>query len=268
MSNTITITPKSVAAIALPILQNILAPASRFCTVIPTPSRPGKVQEVPLISVVHDTLVDTATFEPQDCSINPITATPHRYTQIFGIGNVDNQSGAELGWLVQANVEKFANTLADAIMAIVTEANFGAPIVEIGAAAFGQAEVETMLAAFSGNRSLILDTPFWARVKPTMLPPGFTNVFEHGRWSTAGANIRGLVADPRAIVLCTGLPDAWDVRSKTGFVREVVKIPGLGLDVEVATWPIVGTRALNASFDVFLSPNVANANALRLLKSA
>jgi hypothetical protein len=271
MSNTISYsgTALNLSRVASSVLQSAQAPTAAICTAIDyrDPDLPGISSTVAIATAASATLQNPSNFESGDCTLTGITLNPVLYCQSFGLSGPDMQTGAQLDWLATINAVKFAETLNDAVWALLTTANFGAAVVSVDSAQFALSDFDTLWGGIpTVSKSVVLDTPYRVKVKNTWLPANWNACYEHSRWSAAGAKIRGFVADKRAIVLKHGPPflyrDAPNI-----LAREPLVVQPLGLQGEVAIWFNPATRSVRAAYSIYLGVGIGDANALKLLTS-
>jgi hypothetical protein len=269
MSNTYTNIVGQLSRVGSSVLQSAQAPTATFSTALAyqDPDLPAVTTTVAIATVAPATQTNPTNFESGDCTLAGITLAPTLYAQCFGLSGVDMQSGAEIAWLASINATKFAETLNDAIWGLLTVGNFGAATVNVDSAQFSGSNFDDLFSSIpTVNKSIVLDTPYFAKVKSTWLPPRFDAVYEHSRWSAAGAKVRGFVADKRAIVLRHGPPmiyrDAPNI-----LAREPMVVQPLGLVGETALWFNPSTRSVRCAYCIYLGAAVGDAAALKLLTS-
>lgn len=268
MSNSYSTIAQNLAAVAAQTISTRLSVVAA-CTAFPLEAGklPGQQRVVSVVKSVSDTqTADNPDYTLGDATIAPTTINHTLYTQPFGIGNDELNQGAKLAWLYQLNGQKLAAKLSDSISALLTTDNFGAAIVTSTAANFGVDDYETLFAGVATERrTIILDTPYFAKVKPqTWCPPGFNNTLEHTRWS---ANVRGFVADPAAILLSYAMPTL--ASPHRNVVAEApFTIPQIGLQGAATIYFIVATRRLMGCLSIYMGAAVGDSNALKLLTSA
>ena len=272
MSNVYSTAASNLAEVASSAISTLLAPLGAISTAFPLEL--GKDPALPRVVGVVQSVSDTQTvanpdFTAGDATINPTPITHTLFTQPFGIGYDELNLGARLEWLYTLNGQKLAAKISDLISALLTAGNFGAPIVTTTAANFSVANFETLFSGVATKRRVIvLDTPYFAKVKPqTWCPPGFTNILEHTRWSAADANVHGFVGDPAAIVL------SWASPSLSSPHRNLVAeapftIPQIGLLGMATIYYLLNTRRLMGCLSIYLGAAVGDQNALKLLASA
>jgi hypothetical protein len=253
------------------ILQDRLAPLAGFCTALPLQKEdvnPAFPRVVSLATVAATTQKNPTDFSPGNSTLAALTIPHDLYVQPFGLGEKEYSSGARLEWLADLNARAFADAISDAVLSLCTTANFGAAAVTADAAAFTVASFETLIATVpSESRAVVLDSPYFVKVKPaTWLPPGPIAVFECSRFSAAGSQVHGLVADRRAIVLSYGVPQLTTMARQV-MARDLIQLPQLGIMVETVTWLQLPTRTVVAAYAVYLGAQVGDANALQLLCS-
>ncbi len=272
MSNNYSTAAENLAVEATSAISTLLAPFASITKAFPLEQ--GKNPALPRVVSVIQSVADTQTaanpdYTLGDATIDPATISHTLFTQPFGIGYDELNLGARLAWLYSLNGQKIAAKLSDAISALLTTTNFGAAIVTTTAANFTVSHYETLFAGVvTAGRAIVLDTPYFAKVKPaSWCPPGFTNTLEHTRWSAAGANVRGFVADPAAIVLSYAMPTL--ASPHRNVVAEApFTIPQIGLQGAATIYYILNTRRLMGCLSLYMGATPGDTNALKLLASA
>ena len=86
------------------------------------------------------------------------------------------------------------------------------------------------------------------------------------RRTAAGTNVKGFVADPRALIFRCGIPTL--PRAGVNVVaRELVELPQIGLVAEARVWRDLPTRSVCGAYALYSAAAVGDPNALRLLTS-
>ena len=276
MANTLGIgaAAKTLCRVATTALQELLIPAKTCFTVleIEPPDPPALDSVAPLATVAPATnITDRSTnadFETGDCTLAPLSFSHKLYVQPFGLSNSDLEKGARLQWLADLNSRALANSINDAVFALLTTANYGAAIVTKSSAAFALGDFETLAAGVtSPARAVVLDTPYFVKVKPSTWLPQNTAAYETNRWGAAGTNVHGFVATPRAIVVRCGIPMVPKIASPV-IARELIELPQLGLVAEASVWTSLPSRSIRAAYSLYFAASVGDSAALKLLTSA
>lgn len=270
MSNSYSTIAANLASVAASAISTRLAVIAA-CTAFPLEieKMPGQQRVVSLVKSVAATQISlTPDYTLGDAVIAPTQINHQLYTQVFGIDQNELNEGGRLEWLYLLNGQKLAATLSDKISSLLTVANFGAPIVTKSAANFAVSDFETL---FSGvateKRAIILDSPYFAKVKPpTWCPPNFNNTLEHTRWTAAGPNVVGFVADPSAIMLSYAMPTMISP-FRNVMAESPLTIPQIGLRGTASIYFLVNSRRLMASLSIFMGAAVGDNNGLKLLTS-
>jgi hypothetical protein len=209
-------------------------------------------------------------FTAGDATLAPSSITHTLFTQPFGISQADYDDGARLEWLVQLNAQTIAAAISDQLSSVLTVANFGSAIVKKTAANFGVTDFEAMYSAVpTRDRAIVLDTSYFARVKPlSWCPPGFSNVLEHTRWSAADTNVHGFVGDPRAIIVSYSAPTLFQPNKRKVMAEITFMIPQIGLQGTLSTYYLLSSRQLMGAISLYMGATVGDSNALKLLTSA
>ncbi len=264
---------QTLSRVGTTVLQDCLASLKSFCTVleIMPPDPPALASQVAIATVASTTQIlsraQVPDYQTSNCTLSNVALSPRLFVQPFGLSNDDQQGGTKLEWLAELNARQLAAAITDAVAALLTVGNYGAAISTASAANFGANDFDTLLAGVaSPNRAVLLDSPYWVKVKSTWLPPNFSNVMEMNRWSAAGSNVRGMVCDPRAIVVRNGVPMVSKLAPPV-LARELIELPSLGLVAECGVHVAPGTRAVFAAYSLYFGAAVGDPAALKLLSS-
>jgi hypothetical protein len=245
-------------------LQGCLAPLSAFSTVIPVDGPAKLPLEVSLCTEAPATQTDPTDFSPGTSVYDDRAATPVHYSQTFGVSIAESESGVLLDVLMRANLDRLAATLSDAVMALITEADYGSPVVSVSSANWNSSDFDALFGGIaSPRRGVVLSTEYFCKVKGPWLPVGFTNVREQSRWGTAGTGLKGFVCDPRAVLALNPMPE---VLPTPDLVQKPFTVEP-GLRGMACAWFDEATRGTYASFDVVLGVTAGDKSALKLLKT-
>jgi hypothetical protein len=273
MSNTFSTASQNLAIQASSVISTILCPFNSVARAFPLEKdkNPARPRVVAVVTAVADTQTGAnPDYTLGDATIDPTTIGHTLFTQPFGIGQDEMDLGARTAWLVTLNAQKIAAAISDSLSALLTTTNFGAPVVTCTAANFAVSDYETLFnGVATAGRAIVLDTPYFAKVKPaSWCPPGFTNTLEHTRWSAAGANVRGFVSDPAAILISYAVPTLYAPHKRNVVAESTFTLPQIGLEGTLSLYYILATRRLMGCLSLFMGATVGEGDALRLLASA
>jgi hypothetical protein len=271
--NTFSTAAQNLAIQASSVISTILCPFNSVARAFPLEKgkNPAQPRVVAVVTGVADTqLVANPDFTLGDSTIDPTTIQHTLFTQPFGIGYDEFDYGARLSWLVTLNAQKIAASISDSLSSLLTTTDFGAAICTTTAGNFSVSDFETLFnGVATASRAIVLDTPYFAKVKPqTWCPPGFTNTLEHTRWSAAGTNVRGFVADPAAIVISYAVPSLIAPHLRNVVAESTFTLPQIGLEGTLSIYYILNTRRLMGCLSLYMGATPADTNALKLLVSA
>lgn len=267
---------------AITVLQSRLAPLNAFSTDFSADEiAPRKTVQVPIATSGSTTLVNPSSFESGDSALDNVAVTVNQYAQPFHVSNNELQQGHRLERLAKINLHQLANRIIDVALAPVTEANFGAAVVDVNSAdQFSPAELKTLWASLKDGdvRNVVLDGSLYAQFLPTNLESfnvaasgrnagmyGFDGFFYNNRFSGAGVSILGFACSPQAIAVASGLPASSPVDAAM-LAQDVITIPDLGLSVQYNLWTSSATRSLWASYDVMFGAAKGDGSALKIVK--
>jgi len=272
--NTYSTISQNLALQASSVISTILAPFASVARAYPleqfkNPAVPRQVAVVTAVSATQ--LVANPDYTAGDATLAASSITHTLFTQPFGIAQDDLDNGARLAWLMELNGQTIAAAVSDQLSSLLTVANYGAAIVTTTAANFGVSNFETL---FNGvatrERAIVLDTPYFSRVKPfSWHPPGFTNTLEHTRWSAAGANVHGFSGDSKAVIVSYAQPTLFAPHTKRSVMAETpFLIPQIGLQGTMSLYYLLNSRRLMGCISLYMGCAVGDGNALKLLTSA
>lgn len=259
-------------------LQNKLAQFSAYSRDYGVdPLKPLSNVLVKLASTTQATLTDPTDFFVGGSKLDPISVTVHHKVQPMTLTFAEVNQGFKLDDIAAAEAAKFADSLNDVVMALITEANFGNAAVTSSAAAFGDEELRTLYGALkkSDIKNVMLESDYYARFLRTdalslgAAPGrvGFTGFYENTKWDAAGASVVGFACNPQAIAIATGMPIiAPPVRALMTEVREVV-IPGINLPVTFTLGANLQNRSIFASMETMIGAAVGDSTAGKIVKS-
>jgi len=139
--------------------------------------------------------------------------------------------------------------------------------VTVAPTPFNVADFEALISGVpSEARAVVLDSPYFTKVKPLTWLPSSTSVFESSRWSAAGPNIRGFCGDKRAVLTRVGIPAMPALG--VPMASELISLPQLGISVEATAWMRLSDRSIRCCYACYFGAAVGDAAALKLLASA
>ena len=282
MANTISssLTPAIVRDRTITILQSKLAFLKSFSSDFSTDEMaPNKVVNVAKATVAATGQTGATNFESGDTTLSVIAVTPAQLSVSFHLTSAQLNNGIKLAQLFDINLRALANMIIDAATAPMTDANSGT-VTTVTAANFGTDDLTTLwgLAKNFNQRNLILDGAYLANFIPTdrfkfvlgeQGAYGFDGIYMNNRWSgSAIANLQGLVADPQAYGIASGMALVDPTVAQGMTEREVITIPDLGLSVQYCQWPSLSGRTVWASFDLMFGAAAGDITASHLIVSA
>ena len=242
----------------------VVAPVPQYATLAEVPVGQGNLPvEVPICIGGNETMEDPTNFEPADdgSTIDNRPATMTLYSQAFGVTSGDIQNGFTVTQIFQKNLAIFEAALQTAIFAKLTTATFGEPVVSVASDAFGVADFDTMLTGVSSNRRcVVLDSPYFVRVKPDWFPARFNNLHEASAWPDT---LRGFISDPSGLVVPYALPQPPQPVSRS--IRQIMTLPNLRVPCELTAWHGTATKSDRMCLSVYLGAVHGDADALKLL---
>lgn len=241
------------------------------------PKGPKAQINVPYVTAGSTTLTNPSNFESGNSTIGDINVSATHYSQPFHLTQDQMNSGLQLKWLVKKNVQVLRNALVDAVFAPVTNANFGADVVDVVSTSFGTDDLVDIWAACKDFpiKNLWLDGSYVAELIPTNTQSfnvsqmgfqgafGFDSIKVHNRWSGAGTNIIGFCAADAAIAVGTAFPrlDALVTSIAGAQIESVnVTVEHINLPVQFNVWVNTAGRVAWASMDVMLGAAAADTN--------
>ena len=272
MSNTInaSLTTKALIQATLASAAAVAPPLERIFRLAQAPiaSRPSLTVEHANCTATPAMVTDPTDWESGNSTVAAVEIPMHSYAKCYGLSNADVQSGSTLASIAGKAAEDFVLELLDVILAPLTTANYGAAAVTASSDVFGQADFDTLASSITSRaKTVVLSTPYAQKVKGPWIPATGLPVYEIGRWTGAGSNVVGFVADPSALVIIHGKPST-AATSRGPLSLETFTLPGIGIPVELAAWELPGTRSLRVALTVHLGVAVGIVSSLRLIKSA
>lgn len=283
MANTIAsaLTPAVVRDRTVTVLQSKLAFLKAFSMDFGTDIlAPNKVVQVPKATAGATGQTNATNFESGDSTLSNIAVTPAQLSVSFHLTSAQINNGIKLQQIIDINLAVLANMIIDAATAPMTDANSGT-VTTVAAADFGTDDLIVLwkLAKNFNIRNLVLDGSYLGNLLPTDREKfalgeagayGFDGIFMNNRWSgSAIANLAGLVVDPQAYGVASGMAVIDEAVAKQMLVHEIVQLPQLGgLAVQYCQWGSLASRAVWASFDLMFGAAAGDATASHLLVTA
>ena len=204
----------------------------------------------------------------------------HQLSHPFHLTNKQLNSGIELADLFEINIQKFAQSIMDTVLAPVTTANFTAPVLTINAAAFGLTDLDELWASIAKSKvkNLILAGNYFIKVmnKPGFFQPtgvesggkwkpfGWDFIGQNDEWQGAEANAVGFACNPQAIGVVAGLPLQIEM---SNVITRKLTLPGIGIECYLNMWMDGNARTTYATFDIMLGTTSCDLTAGGLIKS-
>lgn len=274
MANTIAaaILPEILGELAVTSMGTISASMNNFTTKVElNPIAPASIINVPLITAASSALTNPASFEAGDSTATNIEITPAKIVCPIHATDAEMQRGTRAEWFLGKAMQTMQNKLVDLVFAPVTEANFGSAILDKTIANFTTADLPTIWAAAKnyGRRNLYLEGSHYAKCLPTTRESfdlaqngayGFDSFNLHNRWTGAGTDIIGFVADSTAIAIACGESYYDDDVLADLLMKESVMLPN-GLTITLTKWVSRASRqvwyALETMFGAALGDSTA-----------
>ncbi len=239
--------------------------------------KPRANVQVSKATVGATTQTNPTNFESGDSTTTNVQVAVSQISQDFNVTNDQLNSGHTLARVAAKNAQSFANALSDIWTALVTTANYGTGISIGAAATFDASDLAPIYAAAKnyGSKNLILDGGHLAYLLPTdkfkfrLGEEGAYNfdlIAEQNRWTSATTNTVGLICDPAAIAVASGLPMA--LPSGEFIELGTVTVDSLGLTVQMAHWFSRAGRVHWMSYDVMFGAAAGDTTAAELLLAA
>ena len=262
-------------------LQSRLAPLNAFTKQFePDPVKPLATVQIKVAGAASDTQVDPTNFAGGDSTLNAASVIMHQLSHPWHLTNQQFNSGIELKDLFEINVQKFARTILDTVMAPVTTPNFpGSPFV-MSAAAFGISDLDNLWAAIAKSpiKNLILSGNYFIRIanKPGFYQPtgtesgagwkpfGWDFIGQNDEWSGAEPNTWGFACNPQALGVVLGLPLQMDMPN---VITTVLPLPGVKAKALLNVWMDANARTVYCTLDVMLGTTLLDGTAGVLVKS-
>lgn len=269
-----------VAEADITVLQHKTLPFDKFCTdfsnetIEITGAGARSNINVPVVAAGSSTLTNPTNYEAGDSTVNSTEVVMNEYSQPFHLTNAELNNGHRLERLLKINMHALMDSINDVAAALVTEANYGAAVVDKTANTIAAADLKTIFAAAEkfNERNLVLNGTVFSQFLPTnresFVPGdgayGFDSFSLATKWDAAGTDIVGFCADMTAMACASRLP------AHTSEVAEVIDLDTVqmsnGMIIQVAKWCSVATRNTWNSFDVVFGAAVGDSSALKIIE--
>jgi hypothetical protein len=236
---------------------------------------PLKTVQVPKATGGSTTQTNATNFESGDSTLTNIAVSVSQFSNSFHLTNAQINSGHKMSSLFEINLRQLANKVLDTAFAPVTNANFGADVVDVASGSFDTDSLKSLWAGIKDAdvKNLILDGSYYAQILPTNQDAfdlssgsyGFDGIYLNNRWSGAGSNIVGMACDPSALAVASGIPVTSDAVSSLLIEQEIIEIPDLGISIQFNMWASTASRETWASFDVMFGAAAGDTTAVAIL---
>lgn len=221
-------------------------------------------------------------FESGDSKLDPISVTMNQYTASFHLDNAAQNQGFRMATLAEGATINLAKKISSIWTTLLATATYGAGTAIGAAASFDRDDLPAILALAKDwpRKNLVLDWGHLAYLLPKdvnyfgltsgdipgregLKPYGFDMVVAQNDWTGAASNTVGVVCDPDAIAVASGLPVSFG--SGSSIVTETATVEGLGLTVLACSWFSNASRTTWASYDVVFGAAAGDTNKLKIL---
>ena len=221
-------------------------------------------------------------FESGDTTLGVVSVTMNQYTASFHLDNAAQNQGFRMATLAHGAALNLSKAISDVWTALLATATFGADKAIGAAASFDRDDLPAILGYAKDwpTKNLILDWGHLAYLLPKdvnyfgltsgeipgrdgLKPYGFDGIWANNRWTSAESNTVGVVCDPDAIAVASGLPVSFG--SGSSIVTETATIEGLGLTVLACSWFSNASRSTWASYDVIFGAAAGDTDKLEIL---
>ena len=270
-----------VSAMVMKTLANKLAPLRALSTDFTEEfaSKKGLTMDVGLAS--GNTVVqDPTNYEAGDSNIAPLQVVLNEQSVSWNVTNADYNasSAARIENGLQANLDNLADAIWDVVATLISEANFGASIIDAAQTLFSVDDAKTAWASIPkvGDKHLILDSVAYSELMPSdrngfdlssMGAYGFAGIHNATKWDAASNSAYGFAGGRDAIIAGSKLPELQEEVREQLSSYEVITIPGINLSVLYARWAALGSRKAWASVGVYFGAAVGQAAAGKLIAS-
>lgn len=262
--------------VAITTLGPVLANINNFTLDVQTmPMAPRSAVRVPLVTAGSAVLTNADDFETGDGTVGEVLVQANQKSVPFHATNQEMQKGYRVRNLLQKNMQVLGNAIQDIIFAPLTTANYGAAVLDLAGADLAKANLKTIWAAAQdfGRKNLILDGAQYAGLIPTSTEDfslamngayGFDSITHSSRFTGAGTDVVGFVADQDAIAIVAGTPYVSEgVSQELTGLEEVVL--SNGITVQFYSWVSTKTRAEWRSLDVMIGAAVGDPGKIKLI---
>jgi len=225
----------------------------------------------PVIASVPTLVEGPTNFHIGDSAIAIADISATHLAAIAGISHGDFNQGAALEWLGPSIAETLYTGIKNKALALLTTGNYSTAVTT-AATNFGTSEVASLAHALRARgRSLFLDTQCFQGIASSLTPagdgwryPGFDRAFELTDLSAVGAKVIGCAATPASMAISIAVPKQ---TPNADVVSQVVRVPGLGVDILTSISFNSATRAFWISAECVIGCAVGTAAALKLVVS-
>ena len=240
------------------------------------PMAPGNTVQVEVVTAGATAQTNPSSYTTNSDSTKIARAVSvNQHSVSFKVTQAELNSGHRLRSLLRKNLQVIGNACRDAIFAPITEANYGAAVLDSTAANFDSADLKTIWAACKDypTKNLILDGAYFAKLLPTnadsFLPGnsgayGFDSIGMNNRWDGAEATTIGFCGARDALAIGSGEAIMDDEIQDLLSFYEPVEIPG-GLTAYLSSWTDLTTRTRYMNISVMLGAAVGDATAGSLI---
>jgi hypothetical protein len=240
------------------------------------PMAPGNTVQVEVVTAGATAQTNPTSYVTNSDSTKIARAVSvDQHSVSFKVTQAELNSGHRLRSLLRKNLQVIGNACRDAIFAPITEANYGAAVLDSTAANFDSADLKTIWAACKDypTKNLILDGAYFAKLLPTnadsFLPGnsgayGFDSIGMNNRWDGAEATTIGFCGARDALAIGSGEAIMDDEIQDLLSFYEPVEIPG-GLTAYLSSWTDLTTRTRYMNISVMLGAAVGDAPAGSLI---
>jgi ATP-dependent Clp endopeptidase proteolytic subunit ClpP len=266
-------------------LQHRLAPLKAFTREFsPDPIKPKTTVQVPNATAAGTTQSNATSFEDTTnfvVTLDPISVTMAQYTAGGHLTTDQMQKGFRIAQMTEIKLREFANKIVTVATTPCTVANFttGSPGIIASYAGFSFTDMNKGygLLKKAGIKNAILDGEYIANLLPTYqlgwnpitdaTKFGWDGIYLNTDWDGAGANVRGFLCHPQAVVVVAGTP--LELPATTSIVQVTqVRIPDLEMTVLNYLWFNPSTRTTWFTYDVVMGASAGDTTAGVCLKIA
>jgi len=238
--------------------------------------KPRATVQVRKVTAGSTVQTNPTNFETGGSTTVPISVAVDQLSVSFSATNDELNKGHQVKQVADKNAQNFANKISDAWTAILLIADYNAQFSIGDSATFDGNDMPGILALAKnyGMKNLVLDGSYRAQLAPIDLFKfplgaegafGFDLITEHNKWTGATANTVGIVCDPNAIAVCSGLPE--QLPADEFLELQEFTIEGIDLTVLLCHWFSRASREHWMSFDVMFGAKAGDTTALRILSS-